>query len=139
MAHCITSLMLEMRRKWLISQARIASIPWSDSAERRSPVTAAILAIDHTTDYVKLPEHAPTTEPSAYALFVNILFLTQEMPITVDHDERKRFATKILEGFFLMSRMTCQAFAAPPIYLRYIYVELSVNIHRSAANILYRN
>lgn len=123
--------MLVAQREWLLSIARVRFFPGDDTdtnAEKLSATSTAILAIDCTIDYIKLPGHAPVAEPSAYVLFISILCLTKEILITIDRDIRKQLAAKILAGFFLMSRMACQAFAATPIYLRYIYVrELCYN------------
>lgn len=111
-----------------MTATRLAFIPGSDGAstKRYSRDTAAILAIDTASEYIKLPEHAPFSEPAAYALFVCTLCLTAVMSTTTAAKDRLRIATKVLEGFFLMTRIACPRFAGTPVYLHYIYVRSSI-------------
>lgn len=124
MGFCETCLLLAVQRKRFMATSKMAFIRRRDSNKSRtySQDDAAILAVDTASEYMKLPEHAPFSEPAAYALFVSVLSLTAAMSATNASEKRLLFATKILEGFFLMTRIACPSFAATSVYLRYIYV-----------------
>lgn len=116
---CITSILLAFQEK--LSQTTLTE-------ETKSPLieTAAVTIVDTTTEYIKLPGHAPFSEPSAYALFVGTLCLIAIASDMDESDERDRLEHKIVGAFFLMSRIACPKYAATSVYLNHIYVSFCV-------------
>lgn len=124
----VTSITLAIEQRRLDTAAKAPKVHEAKSEEPREDplVAAAYSVVEAATDYVKLPGHAPFAEPSAYVLFIGTLCLIAAMPTTTDDDERRFLATKILEAFFLMTRIACPTYVATSVYLHHIYVSLPV-------------
>lgn len=125
MGHCITSILLSTRR---LGPSKLNDFLTNDEAELAGlRTTAAIRAVDVTTEYLKLPGHSPFSEPAAYALFLSTLCLT--MSTDRDNDTRALLNTKIQVAFLLMNRIACPMHAASSVYIHYIMVSFCKSVH----------